>query len=92
LNFAVVSPNTWKLADLGSKHMLLKEGIGWGNMPLPMVQEDLASGRLVHLDLPDLSGDVYRFDAIYRADTPPGPAGSWLISRFRDQVDGGKDV
>jgi DNA-binding transcriptional LysR family regulator len=92
LNFAVVSPKTWKLADLGSKHMLLKEGIGWGNMPLPMVQEDLASGRLIHLDLPDLSGDVYRFDAIYRADTPPGPAGSWLISRFRDQVDGGKDV
>jgi len=29
----VVGTHTWRLADLGSKHMLLKEGIGWGNMP-----------------------------------------------------------
>src|SRR5256885_211153 len=59
-DFAVVSPRTWRLADLGSKHMLLKEGIGWGNMPVPMVQEDLDSGRLVHLDLPDIKGGIYR--------------------------------
>jgi hypothetical protein len=29
----LASPRTWRFADLGSKHMLLKEGIGWGNMP-----------------------------------------------------------
>jgi DNA-binding transcriptional LysR family regulator len=92
LNFAVLSPKTWKLADLGSKHMLLKEGIGWGNMPLPMVEEDLASGRLIRLDLPDMTGGAYRFDAIYRTDTPPGPAGSWLISRFRHQADTAKNI
>jgi DNA-binding transcriptional LysR family regulator len=86
LNFAVLSPKTWRLADLGSKHMLLKEGIGWGNMPLPMIEEDLALGRLVRLDLPDMASGAYRFDAIYRADTPPGPAGSWLIARFQSQV------
>lgn len=92
LNFAVLSPKTWKLADLGSKHMLLKEGIGWGNMPLPMVEEDLASGRLIRLDLPDMTGGAYRFDAIYRADAPPGPAGSWLITRFRHQADAEKEI
>ena len=27
--------------------MLLREGIGWGNMPSPMVQEDLDAGRLM---------------------------------------------
>lgn len=90
LDFAVVSPRTWKLADLGAKHMLLKEGIGWGNMPVAMVQDDLDAGRLVHLDLPDTKGGVYEFDAIYRADTPLGPAGSWLISRFIQQVDAEK--
>jgi DNA-binding transcriptional LysR family regulator len=86
LNFAVLSPKTWRLADLGSKHMLLKEGIGWGNMPLPMIEEDLALGRLVRLDLPDMISGVYPFEAIYRADTPPGPAGSWLIARFQAQA------
>lgn len=79
----VVGTHTWRLADLGSKHMLLKEGIGWGNMPEPMVREDIEAGRLVRLDIPEYKGDSYRLQAIYRTGTPPGPAGSWLISRFR---------
>jgi len=85
-DIAVVATRTWRLADLGSKHMLLREGIGWGNMPVPMVREDLESGRLVHLDMPDHKGGDYTFAAIYRTDTPPGPAASWLISRFQGQV------
>lgn len=84
--FAVVGTRTWRLADLGSKHMLLREGIGWGNMPIPMVREDLDSGRLVELDMPDCKGGPYRLQAVYRSDTPPGPAGSWLIDRFAAQV------
>jgi DNA-binding transcriptional LysR family regulator len=78
--------NVGRLADLGSKHMLLKAGIGWGNMPKPMVQEDLDSGRLVELDLPDATSGVYRFDAIYRTDAPPGPAAAWLIARLKAQA------
>jgi hypothetical protein len=53
---------------------------------VPMVQEDLDSGRLVHLDLPDAKGGIYSLEAIYRADTPPGPAAGWLIARFQSQV------
>lgn len=86
--FAVVSPRTWRLADLGAKHMLLREGIGWGNMPTPMIEEDLASGRLVRLDLPEYRSGPYNFDVIYRSDTPPGPAARWLIERFIGQSDG----
>jgi DNA-binding transcriptional LysR family regulator len=85
-DFAVVSTRTWRLADLGAKHMLLKEGIGWGNMPVPMVQSDLDEGRLVELDMPDCKGGTYAFDAIYRTDSPPGPAGQWLIKRFGEQL------
>ncbi len=88
-DFAVVSPRTWRLADLGSKHMLLKAGIGWGNMPKPMVQEDLDSGRLIELDLPDAKSGAYRFDAIYRTDAPPGPAAAWLIARLKAQTSPG---
>lgn len=65
--------------------MLLRAGIGWGMMPLARVKEDLAAGVLVNLDVPDLTPFDYSLDAIYRADTPPGPAATWLIERFRAQ-------
>lgn len=82
--FAVVSPHTWRLADLGAKLALLREGIGWGNMPRAMVEADLAAGTLVELAMPDDTGTDYRLSCIYRSDTPPGPAASWLLERFRE--------
>jgi DNA-binding transcriptional LysR family regulator len=81
-DFAVVSPRTWRLADLGAKHQLLREGIGWGNMPLSLVEPDLAAGVLARLRLPDHPGGTYRFACIWRQDRPPGPAASWLRRRF----------
>jgi DNA-binding transcriptional LysR family regulator len=84
--FSVLGTRTWRLGDLGAKLMLLREGIGWGLMPLPMVADDLRSERLVRLDMPDSRGGDYRFQAIYRADTPPGPAGAFLIERFCAQA------
>ena len=81
-DFAVLSSKTWRLADLGAKHSLLREGIGWGNMPLPMIKDDLVSGTLVRLSMPDHRGGTYRFSAIWRRDIPPGPAALWLLNRF----------
>jgi DNA-binding transcriptional LysR family regulator len=77
-----MSSRTWRLADLGAKHALLREGIGWGNMPLPLVQPDLVAGTLKRLEMPDQPGGIYRFAGIWRRDTPPGPAASWLLDRF----------
>ena len=54
-------------------------------MPLPMVEPDLVDGTLAQLALPDHRSLDYVFDAIYRADTPPGPAGSWLLERLARQ-------
>lgn len=81
-DFAVLSPRTWRLADLGAKHALLREGIGWGNMPLPLIEPDLVAGTLVRLEMADDIGGTYRFHAIYRPDAPPGPAARWLLDRF----------
>jgi DNA-binding transcriptional LysR family regulator len=83
-DFSVMSSRTWRLADLGSKHQLLREGIGWGSMPLPMIEGDLVAGTLVRLTMPDVAGMTYRFDGIFRSDTPPGPAGSWLLHYLAD--------
>ncbi|AHE56746.1 LysR family transcriptional regulator [Sphingomonas sanxanigenens] len=81
-DFAVMSPRTWRLADLGSKHALLREGIGWGNMPLPLIEADLVAGTLVRLHMPDHLGGTYRFAGVWRRDVPPGPAASWLLDQL----------
>src|SRR5262249_12340325 len=83
----VIGSQTWRLADLASKHMLLREGIGWGYMPEPLVHEDVDRGRLVTLDIPEYKNGFLRLHAIYRTDTPPGPAASWLIARFKKQAE-----
>ena len=84
-DFSVSASHTWRLADLDSKHMLLRGGIGWGMMPYERVKDDLATGVLVQLDIPDVTPFDYPLDAIFRVDTPPGPAAAWLIERFRGQ-------
>ena len=81
-DFGVVSRKTWRLADLSAKHALLREGVGWGSMPLTLIREDLAKGTLVRLNLPDRGSEIYRLSAIWRRDAPPGPAATWL----RDQL------
>ena len=81
-DFGVVSVKSWRLADLGAKHALLLAGLGWGNMPKPMVNDDLKRGRLVELQIETPSEMVYRFHTVYRSDTPPGPAASWLMERL----------
>jgi DNA-binding transcriptional LysR family regulator len=88
LDLGVIGTQTWRLGDLGAKHMLLKEDIGWGYMPEQMVREDIEQGRLVRLDMREYKDGVMRLHAIYRTDTPLGPAGSWLIARFEAQAAG----
>jgi DNA-binding transcriptional LysR family regulator len=85
-DFKVMGVRSWRLADLGSKHALLLAGIGWGNMPEPMVRDDLAAGRLKRLDIPEWSSGFYDFQAIFRTDTPPRPAAAWIVQRFARQA------
>ena len=81
-DFGVLSVRSWRLADLGAKHALLVAGMGWGNMPKPMVNDDLKRGRLVELKIEMPGEPVYPFDTVYRNDAPPGPAASWLMERL----------
>jgi DNA-binding transcriptional LysR family regulator len=75
-------PHVWRTADLGAMMGMLRDGIGWGHVPLAMAQEDLAKGSLVQLVIPEHPGGTYRFAGIWRRDMPPGPAGRWLVDRF----------
>ncbi|XKM42991.1 LysR family transcriptional regulator (plasmid) [Rhizobium ruizarguesonis] len=40
-DYGVLSVHTWRLADLGAKHSMLLAGLGWGNMPLHLVEADI---------------------------------------------------
>jgi DNA-binding transcriptional LysR family regulator len=83
--FGVMSPSTWRLADLFAKHAFLLNGLGWGGMPTHAVQDDLAAGRLVELKIEDLAPDgmILPMAAVYPSSAPPGPAGRWLIERMK---------
>jgi DNA-binding transcriptional LysR family regulator len=87
-DFGVVSFNTWRISDQATRHKLLLAGLGWCGMPEPIVRADLEAGRLVQLNLPDWRGGEYAMQAIHKTDTPPGPAGRWLIEKLVTLSDG----
>lgn len=89
-DFGVVSLNTWRVGDLNAKHRLIVGGIGWGSMPEPVVRADIEAGRLVRLSLRDWLAGEYPMKVVHKADTPPGPAGRWLIERLMTLSDGNK--
>src|SRR2546426_1356039 len=92
-DFGGFSANTWRLADLGAKHAFLRAGLGWGGMPVSAIETDLAKGSLVRIRLEDVSNAnlVMAMSAVFRTDTPPGPAGRWLIERLKSNTGPAKE-
>jgi DNA-binding transcriptional LysR family regulator len=80
-------PRVWRLSHLGAKLAFLRAGFGFGGMPLHLIHADLASGKLVEITTEDAppGGRSIEMWAIYRADTPPGPAGRWFIDRLKKE-------
>ena len=46
VDWGVLSSRSWRLADLGAKKSMLLAGLGWGNMPAHMVEDEIKDGRL----------------------------------------------
>ncbi|RWE18616.1 LysR substrate-binding domain-containing protein, partial [Mesorhizobium sp.] len=78
----VFAYRTWRLTDVRTKHALMREGLGWGGLPRWLMAEDLASGRLVELDLEPYSEARSPLYAMHRTDRSPKPAAAWLIDQF----------
>jgi DNA-binding transcriptional LysR family regulator len=83
--FRVKIPRVWRLSHLGAKLAFLRAGFGFGGMPLPAIEADLASGALVEITTEDAppGGRLIEMWAVYRTDSPPGPAGRWFIERLK---------
>ncbi len=86
----VFSPKTWRLADLGAKHAMLRAGLGWGGLPAHLVEEDLSAGRLRRIDIlaDDGASEAVTLPlcSAYHRARPPGPAGRWLLNHFATQA------
>jgi DNA-binding transcriptional LysR family regulator len=83
-DYSVLSPLTWRLADMGAKLAFLRAGLGWGHMPLHMVLADLDAGTLVKIRVEDTPRSmVMPMKVVFRKDSPPGPAGRAFIAQLR---------
>jgi len=81
----VLSPRTWRVADLHTKHMMLRRGLGWGNLPDHLVTDDLRTKRLVVIRPASWGEDEHwlHLSAVYRSDAVFGPAHRWLLAQLK---------
>jgi DNA-binding transcriptional LysR family regulator len=81
---AVVSPLTWRVVDLATKHALLLGGLGWGNLPYHLVARDLAARRLVRIQPAAWAANehVLSLSVVHRGDLHKGKATSWLLEHL----------
>lgn len=89
-NPRVLSTTTWRVADATTKLALIRAGLGWGNVPLDLVREDLDRGSLVELVFEEWGPNPFMvpLSAITRTGAPPGPAGQWLLRRLESMCQG----
>lgn len=83
-DYGVFSDRAWRLADLGAKHAMLLAGLGWGNMPSHVVENDIAQGRLKVIRPAEFDPGLAQIVmcGACLADHRPGPAGQWMIDHL----------
>jgi DNA-binding transcriptional LysR family regulator len=81
---AVLSPRTWRVVDLATKHALLVAGLGWGNLPEHIARADIARGRLVRIRPAAWGEDEHllSLSIVQRPRAAPGPATRWVIDEL----------
>jgi DNA-binding transcriptional LysR family regulator len=83
-DYGVLSPHTWRLADLGTKHAMLLAGLGWGRMPRHLVADDIRSGRLKVIRPFEFQNQNIELamGVVYLAQQPLGPATQWMMKHL----------
>jgi DNA-binding transcriptional LysR family regulator len=82
----VLSARTWRLADLSAKQAMLLAGLGWGNMPAHMVEDDIARGRLTVIHPAALDPRMARLvmGCSYLSEDRLGPAARWMLTHLSE--------
>src|ERR1700704_2391461 len=87
-DYGVLSGRTWRLADLGAKQSMLLAGVGWGNMPSHLIQNDAAQGRLKVIRPVEFDARIAQLGmcGTHLTDHRLGPAGQWMIEHLSAAV------
>ncbi|RPE71602.1 LysR family transcriptional regulator [Pacificibacter maritimus] len=90
-DYGVIGVNQWHVSEMRLRYDLVKQGLGWGSMPRPMVEADLAQGTLVELYpaqwgssnvMPSFKVEVSKLKA-----NALGPAGTFLFETLSASPD-----
>ncbi|MDB4956984.1 MAG: LysR family transcriptional regulator [Myxococcales bacterium] len=85
-DFGVIAAHVWKVSDLEIKIACVRAGLGWGAVPLAMVQAELAAGTIVPVEMDGITptrGTMPMY-VVHRIGSPPGRAGRWLIEYLKN--------
>ena len=89
-DFGVLSPGTWRVSDNETKRALILAGVGWGSLPLWLIERDLAEGRLVRVAAAEFGPQgetLVRAYLAHRTDQPLRPAARLLRQALLRRVD-----
>src|SRR6202051_5023379 len=80
-DWGVLSSRTWRLADLGAKKSMLLAGLGWGNMPAHMIEDEIKDGRLTVIQPAGFDSlTPLVLGAAYISKHSLGPAGRGVVT------------
>ena len=83
-NLRAMSSQTWQVADMQLRREFLCAGFGWGCMPMHLVEQDIAMGRLAEIEIEGLTRQMLSIElsSVCRRDLPPGLAGQFLLEQL----------
>jgi DNA-binding transcriptional LysR family regulator len=82
--FVIEGASSWTVGDQHTKKELIVRGMGWGHMPLHMVDKELRSGKLVSLEGLHFNRSHLDIVVARRGDRHPGPVASALWQAIAD--------
>lgn len=82
--FIIPSAHSWTVGDQQTKKDLILQGMGWGHMPLHLVERELRSGRLVSLEGRHFKRSKLDLVVARRRDAVVGPVARQLWESFED--------
>jgi DNA-binding transcriptional LysR family regulator len=86
LSGSVISHHVWRFADLGTRLDFLLAGFGWCFMPVHVVREHIAAGRLKVLAIDGIKPPLLSVHVVHKRGRPPGRAGRWLLDDIRRRL------
>jgi DNA-binding transcriptional LysR family regulator len=76
---------TWTVSDQLMKRELILQGMGWGHLPINLIQHDLDAGTLVPITGDYFKGGTLNLGAARRRQAPHGPIAQKLWRFIGDQ-------